>query len=141
MLRPLIWPIVNAIVLVIGIVGALFFDSNTLIITLIVIGFITATLAVIEGLIRDPGKAQWAMWYVLAGLVTAGGFVSWLFSAMGEINVLGLFIPAVGIIGLFVVARQLPEATTGGRGQASFVGRRAEPRAAKEASGVDTQTG
>lgn len=139
--RPLIWPIANAIVLVIGIVGALFFDSNTLIITLIVIGFITATLAVIEGLLHDPGKTQLAMWYVLAGLVTAGGFVSWLFSAMGEINFLGLFIPAVGIIGLFVVARQLPETTADGWGQASFAGRRAESRAAKEESGVDTQTG
>lgn len=141
MQRPLIWPIVNAIVLVIGIVGALFFDSNTLIITLIVVGFIMATLAVIEGLIRDPGKAQLPLWYVLAGLVTAGGFVSWLFSAMGEVNVLGLFIPAVGIAGLFAVARQMPEVAASVREQTFFAGRRAEPRAAKKESGVDTQAG
>lgn len=141
MLRPLIWPIVNAIVLVSGIVGALFFDSNTLIITLIVIGFITASLAVLEGLIRDPGRSQLPLWYVLAGLVTAGGFVSWLFSAMGEINILGLFIPAVGIIGLFVVARQMPETTTGVRGQSFFTSRRTEPQAAKKERGVDTPAG
>lgn len=98
--RALIWPLVNAAVLVVGFLAIVFTESNALMIGIIIVGFVAAVITVVEGITYYRAKSSLPLWYAASGLIAAGGFVSWLFSAMGDINVIGLFIAFVGVAGL-----------------------------------------
>lgn len=98
--RALIWPLVNAAVLVVGFLAIVFTESNALMIGIIIVGFIAAVITVVEGITYYRAKTSLPLWYAASGIVAAGGFVSWLFSAMGDINVIGLFIAFLGVAGL-----------------------------------------
>lgn len=134
MQRLWILPTVNAAILVIGFLGIVLFDSSGLILAIIVVGFIAAAIATIEGVLRYRGQSKLPLWYVLAGLITAGGFFSWLFAAMGEVNFIGLIIPLVGVIGLFVAADRMRQA---GLGSEPAAAEAVAPRTDDEPAAVD----